>query len=63
MKSLLIFIIIIIICLIQVDESLFIKISHSNIVFASTISSHEINIPIIDRNILSSIKTATFAMG
>jgi len=62
MKNLLFFVIIIF-CLIQVNESLFNKISYSNIVFASSMNSREDNIPIIDRNIPSNIETATFAMG
>jgi hypothetical protein len=55
--------IIIAICFIQVSESLFNKISHSNIAFASSTNSREGNIPIIDRNVPSNIETATFAMG
>lgn len=62
MKNSIIFVIIIF-CLIQLNESLFNKISHSNIVFASSTNSRESNIPIIDRNIPSNIETATFAMG
>jgi len=62
MRYLLIFVIIIF-CLIQVNESLFNKISHSNILFATSMNSREDNIPIIDRDIPSTIETATFAMG
>ena len=62
MKNLLIFILAIF-CLIQVNESLFINIGHSNIVFASSANSREESIPIIDRNIPSNIETATFGMG
>jgi len=62
MRNLLIFVIIIF-CLIQANESLFNKISHANIVFASSTNSREVNIPVIDRNIPTYIETATFAMG
>lgn len=62
MRNLLIFVIIIF-CLIQVNESLFINIGHSNIVFANSANSLEDNIPIIDRNIPSNIETVTFGMG
>jgi len=62
MKNLVIFVIIIF-CLIQANEGLFNKISHSNIVFASSTNSREDNIPIIDRSIPFNIETATFAMG
>lgn len=62
MRNLLI-LVIIVICLIQVNGNFFRDISHSNIVFANSTNSREANIPIIDRNIPSNIKTATFAMG
>jgi len=62
MRNLLIFVIIIF-CLIQVNESLFNKISYSNIVFASSANSREDSIPTIDRNIPSNLETATFGMG
>jgi len=52
MRSLVIFVIVIF-CLILVNEILSNKISHAN----------EVNIPMIDRNIPTNIKTATFAMG
>lgn len=55
--------VIIAICFIQVNESLFNKISHANIAFASSADSLEGNIPIIDRNVPSNIEAATFAMG
>jgi hypothetical protein len=47
------FFVIVIFCLIQIDGSLSNKISHAN----------EVNIPVIDRNIPTNIETATFAMG
>lgn len=62
MRNLLIFVIIVI-CLIQVNGNFFKDISHSNIVFASSLNSSEDNIPIIDRQIPSNIETATLAMG
>jgi len=52
MRSLVIFVIVIF-CLILVNEILSNKISYAN----------EVNIPVIDRNILTNIETATFAMG
>ena len=62
MRNLLIFVIVIF-CLIQVNESLSNKISHANIVFARSADSREVNIPLIDRNVPTNIETATFAMG
>ena len=47
------FFVIVILCLIQLNESLSNKISYAN----------EVNIPVIDRNIPTNIETATFAMG
>jgi len=52
MRSLVIFVIVIF-CLILVNEILSNKISYAN----------EVNIPVIDRNIPINIETATFAMG
>ncbi|GAH54466.1 unnamed protein product [marine sediment metagenome] len=52
MRSLVVFVIVIF-CLILVNEILSNKISYAN----------EVNIPIIDRNIPSNIETATFGMG
>ena len=52
MRSLVIFVIVIF-CLILVNEILSNKISYAN----------EVNIPVIDRNIPTNIATATFAMG
>ena len=62
MRNLLI-LVIIFICLIQVNGNFFKNISHSNIVFACSTNSREANIPIIDRNIPYNIETASFAMG
>ena len=45
--------VIMVVCFILVDGSLFNKNSHAN----------ETNIPIIDQNIPTNIETATFAMG
>jgi len=59
----LIILVIIVICLIQVNGNFFRNISHSNIVFACSTNSREVNTPIIDRNIPYNIETATFAMG
>ena len=47
------FFVIVIFCLILVNESLSNKISHAN----------EVNIPVIDQDIPTNIETATFAMG
>ncbi|GAH19789.1 unnamed protein product [marine sediment metagenome] len=52
MRSLVVFVIVIF-CLILVNEILSNKISYAN----------EVNIPVIDRNIPTNIETATFAMG
>jgi len=52
MRSLVIFVIVIF-CIILVNEILSNKISYAN----------EVNIPVIDRNIPTNIETATFAMG
>jgi len=52
MRNLVIFVIVIF-CLILVNEILSNKISYAN----------EVNIPVIDRNIPTNIETATFAMG
>jgi len=52
MRSLVIFVIVIF-CLVLVNEILSNKISYAN----------EVNIPVIDRNIPTNIETATFAMG
>jgi hypothetical protein len=52
MRNLVIFVIVIF-CLIQVNEILSNKISYAN----------EVNIPVIDQNIPANIETATFAMG
>ena len=57
------FFVIVILCLIQVNESLSNKIGHTNIVFACSTNSREGNIPIIDRNMPTNIETASFAMG
>jgi len=52
MRSLVVFVIVIF-CLVLVNEILSNKISYAN----------EVNIPVIDRNIPTNIETATFAMG
>jgi hypothetical protein len=57
------FFVIVILCFIQVNESLSNKIGYTNIVFANSADSPQVNIPVIDRNIPTNIETATFAMG
>ena len=57
------FFVIVILCFIQVNESLSNKIGYTNIVFANSGDSSQVNIPVIDRNIPTNIETATFAMG